>query len=546
MNPLLEQRLKRLMLLRVVMVTTLLLIAVYVEAVSETLLPANPLYFVIGATYALTILHALALRSWPARSAHAYAQVISDLLTVTALVYIAGGVRTGFNLLYPISVLSGSVLLFRRGGLLLSATATLLYAALLLLVRTGMLPPQGLSDIPFLAPKALVYSVFVTGVACATVALTGSYLAESLRHTGQRLEEAVEQVADLQELNQVIVDSIHSGLLMADSAGRILHVNAVGEEILGQRGSAIRGRTVRDVCGTWFLDAPAMRARIADRKLARLEFPYERGDGHGLELGVAVSALATSEPRTAGFLLVFQDLTEIKRLEHEVRINEKLAAVGEMAAQLAHEIRNPLGSISGSAQVLMTEPGFSPEQQDLLQIITRESRRLSDALNQFLVQGRVPPRSPGPVDLRPVVAEAVTLLRNSPEVGPRHAVELEADEEPLVCLADRDQIAQVFWNLARNGLEAMPEGGVLHVRLVRQQDEVLLSVKDQGRGMGREEQRRIFEPFHSRSAIGSGLGLAIVYRIVREHRGDITVRSGPAEGTEVQVRLPLLPVPARA
>src|SRR5262245_27015235 len=360
MAPLLEQRLKRLMLLRVIMVTTLLLVAVYVEAVSETLLPANPLYLVIGATYALTILHGLALRSRTAQAAHAYAQVIGDLLMISALVYVAG-VRTGFILLYPISVLSGAVLLFRRGGLILSATATLLYAALLLIVRMGMLPPQGLSDIPFLAPKALVYSVFVTGVACATVALTGSYLAESLRHAGRSVEEAAEQVADLPELNQVIVDSIHSGLLMADASGRILHVNSVGEEILGKRGGDIRGRTVRDVCDSWLLDAPAMRARIADRKLARLEFPYQTGDGRKLELGVSVSALATAEPGRGGFLLVFQDLTEIKRLEYEVRVKEKLAAVGEMAAQLAHEIRNPLGSISGSAQVLMTEPGFSRE-----------------------------------------------------------------------------------------------------------------------------------------------------------------------------------------
>jgi two-component system sensor histidine kinase PilS (NtrC family) len=546
MNSLLEQRLKRLMLLRVVMVTTLLLIAVYVEAVSETILPANPLYFVIGATYALTIIHALALRSWGGRPAHAYAQVVADLLMITALVYIAGGVRTGFNLLYPISVLSGSVLLFRRGGLLLSATATLLYAALLLLVRTGVLPPQGLSEIPFLTPKALVYSVFVTGVVCATVALTGSYLAESLRHAGERLEEAAEQVADLQELNQVIVNSIHSGLLMADAAGLVLYVNAVGESILGRRSPDIRGRSLQDVFRSWHFDPAAVRARFAHRRLARLELSYEPPERPPLDLGVSISPLATSDPGKAGFLLVFQDLTEVKRLEHEVRINEKLAAVGEMAAQLAHEIRNPLGSISGSAQMLLGEPGFSEEQQRLLSIITKESRRLSEALNQFLFQVRPAAGRMGPVDIRPVISEAVTLLRNGPEVGPRHTVDFEVDEGPLVCLAERDQIAQVFWNLARNGLEAMPEGGRLQIRLARRGDEAILSVRDQGRGMGRDEQRRIFEPFHSRSPIGTGLGLAIVYRIVREHRGDITVSSVPLEGTDVEVRLPLVLLPVGA
>lgn len=542
----LEQRLKRLMVLRVVMVTTLLLVAVYVEAVSESLLPVNPLYFVIGATYALTILYALALRLLPVGPAQAYGQVVGDLLLVTALVYIAGGTRSGFIVLYPISVLSGSVLVFRRGGLSLAGLATLFYAGILLAVRSGAIPPQGLADIHDVSTKGLLYSILLTGVACGTVALIGAYLAESLRHVGEQLEEATGQVADLKELNDVIVNSIHSGLLMADAAGRILHVNAVGEQILGRRAAELRGRSLREACGSWLLDAPALRARIADRRLARLEFSYERGDGSHVELGVSCNALATPEPGTAGFLLVFQDLTEIKRLEQEVRINEKLAAVGEMAAHLAHEIRNPLGSISGSAQVLMSEEGLSAEQQHLLSIITKESRRLSEALNQFLFQSRPASRTPGPVDVRAVVDEAVTLLRNGPEVGPLHRVEFQADEGPLVCLADRDQIAQVFWNLARNGLEAMPEGGVLRIRLLRQGDELLLSVRDQGRGMGRDEQRRIFQPFHSRSPIGTGLGLAIVYRIVREHRGDIAVRSAPAEGTAVEVRLPLLPVPVGA
>jgi two-component system, NtrC family, sensor histidine kinase PilS len=220
--------------------------------------------------------------------------------------------------------------------------------------------------------------------------------------------------------------------------------------------------------------------------------------------------------------------------------------VGEMAAQLAHEIRNPLGSISGSAQVLMKEPNMSAEQENLLAIITRESKRLSDTLNQFLFQARTPRLPAEPVDLQPVIQEAVTLLRNGPEVGPGHELRFRAEAGPMVCLADRDQIAQVFWNLARNGLEAMPEGGVLHISLGRTGQDLVLSVRDEGRGIGREEQKRIFEPFHSGGKWGTGLGLAIVYRIVREHRGDIAVRSVPARGTEFEVRLPLVSVPVHA
>jgi two-component system sensor histidine kinase PilS (NtrC family) len=194
----------------------------------------------------------------------------------------------------------------------------------------------------------------------------------------------------------------------------------------------------------------------------------------------------------------------------------------------------------------MGEPNISPEQEHLLGIVTRESRRLSDTLNRFLLHARPSPQPLGPADIRPLVAEAVTLLRNGPEVGVRHVVEFECDAGPHVCLADRDQITQVFWNLARNGLEAMPDGGRLQVRLRCEGEELVLTVRDQGRGIGRDDQGRMFEPFQSGSAMGTGLGLAIVYRIVKEHRGDIRVRTMPGRGTQVDVRLPLIPVPVVA
>jgi two-component system sensor histidine kinase PilS (NtrC family) len=543
----LDVRLKRLMLFRLVMVTTLLLIAAYVEAISETLAPVNPLYFLIGATYVLTVFHAVALRFGRTFVPHVYAQVAGDLLVITGLVYISGGIRTGFMLLYPLSVLSGSVLLPKRRGLILAAIATVLYGGILWAVRSELVrPTQGLLEVLYLPPRTLVYSVFVTAVACGSVALIASYLVENLRTVGERLEVVSGQVADLQGLNDVIVSSIQSGLLTEDAGGHILWVNAVGEGILGRSTAEVRGRATSDVFGSSLLELSAVRARAGSRSLARLEVPYRRLDGAVVDLGLSVAPLAGGKEGAGGHLLVFQDLTDVKNLEEEVRTKEKLAAVGEMAAQLAHEIRNPLGSISGSAQVLMGEPNISPEQERLLGIITRESKRLSDTLNRFLFQARSPGRPHGPVDLVPLLNEAVTLLRNGPEVGAHHRVEFEAQGGPLVCLADAHELAQVFWNLARNGLEAMPRGGCLHVSLRRASDELVLTVRDEGRGMGRDERRSMFEPFRSGTPMGTGLGLAIVYRIVKEHGGDITVQSAPDRGTQVDVRLPLVaaPVPA--
>ncbi len=534
----LEARLKRLMLFRVVMVTTLLFIATYVEAVSETLLAVNPLYFVIVATYALTVVHALALRYLP-RWPQVYLQLAGDLLTITALVYVYGGWRTGFLLLYPLSVLSSTLLLRRRAALSFAGIVAVVYGLLLVAVRDRLIAPEGLADVALLPARPVVYSIFVLGVACLTVALLGSTLSEGLQHAGARLQEAAVEVADLRELNQVIVESMQSGLLTTDGEGRVLHANAFGEGILGRSAASLRGRALRDVFATPLLGSAELRTRSGTRALARLEMSYDHPDGRRLELGVAVTRLAG---RTGGYLMVFQDLTDVRRLENEVRTKEKLAAVGEMAAQLAHEIRNPLGSIRGSAQVLMAEPALGEEQNRLLAIISKESKRLSDTLNRFLYQARTPTRPRDPVDLRPLVESAVTLLRNGSEVRSDHVVSFEADEGPHVCLADPDQILQVFWNLARNGLEAMPGGGRLQVSLRRLDQDVVLSVRDEGRGIGGDQQRRAFEPFRSQSPMGTGLGLAIVFRIVREHGGDISVRTAQNEGTEVSVRLPVVSV----
>lgn len=545
MNADLEARLKRLMLFRVVMVTTLLFIATYVEAVSETLLTVNPLYFVIGATYALTVAHVAALRLVPSRRALAHAQVLGDLLMVTALVYLTGGVRTGFLLLYPLSVLSATMLVPRRGALLLAGVATALYGGLLVAVREGLLP-HGMGDLHLLPPRPLLYSVFVLGVACATVAVLGSYLAESLQHAGVKLREATLEVADLRELNQVIVDSIQGGLMTTDPDGRILYVNRFGGAILGRAPESLRGAQVGEALGSPLLRPAELQARAANRALARLEISYRHPSGRFLEIGVSVTPLATQEAAARGCLVVFQDLTDIRRLEEEVRTKEKLAAVGQMAAQLAHEIRNPLGSIRGSAQVLSSEPALGEEQGRLLEIISRESKRLSDTLNRFLYQARAPVRPRHPVDLLPVVESAVTLLRNGSEVGPDHVVSFEADEGPHVCLADPDQITQVFWNLARNGLEAMPAGGRLDIALRRIELDLVLTVRDEGRGIGRDEQRRLFEPLAAAGRPGAGLGLAIVFQIVREHGGDITVLSAAGQGSQFDVRLPLVSVPVPA
>ncbi len=237
-------------------------------------------------------------------------------------------------------------------------------------------------------------------------------------------------------------------------------------------------------------------------------------------------------------MLTFQDLTEVMELEREVRRQERLAALGTMAAGLAHEIRNPLASMRGSVQVLASELSFSQDQSQLMQIVLRESDRLNRIVSDFLTYARPSKIEPTVIELASLLAETIALLRNSPELRPDHLIREEYPSEPLLYQGDPNQMRQIFWNLARNAIQAMPRGGELSVTLdAKPGRDVTIAFSDTGGGMSREQKDRLFEPFNS-STGGTGLGMAIVYQLVRDHNGKILVDSEPGKGTRIAIRVP--------
>jgi len=277
---------------------------------------------------------------------------------------------------------------------------------------------------------------------------------------------------------------------------------------------------------------------------------YRTGDGRRIDLGFTATHLQTPGGN-AGLLFAFQDVTDIKRLERDARLRQRLAAVGEMAAGIAHEIRNPLASMSGSIQILRQELPLTAEQEQLMDIVLRESDRLNNTIRSFLAYARPQRFSIDHIDVRRTLQDTALLLRNSAEVRPDHQIDVEAPGGPVWYDADENQIRQIVWNLATNGLRAMSDGGrlVLAVEsrpLSTVAGEVVLTVRDSGRGIPAEELDGIFQPFRSTFSKGTGLGLAIVHRIVSDYGGEIHVSSTPGRGTTVSVRLPVHAVVATA
>jgi two-component system sensor histidine kinase PilS (NtrC family) len=426
---------------------------------------------------------------------------------------------------------------------MIAALSTIFYVGLVMaqyLTVSGFLDyPSLLNSSVVLPPRSVAqYTIALNLFGFFAAALLSGSLANSLRSAGVQLDQQSTEIADLQALNQHVIDSLPSGLATTDSQQRILTFNHAAQTITGVPFQAAVGRRVSDV-----LQLPSQLLSPSTGTIAtvpsRIDVRYRPADGRGaLEIGLSATHLETPGGR-AGLLVTFQDVTTIKKLQRDAAIQSRLAAVGEMAAGIAHEIRNPLASMSGSIQILRQELPLSSEQEQLMDIVLRESERLNTTIRSFLAYARPQHFEIARFDVRRALNDAALLLRNGAEVCEEHQIEVDVPAQELWYEADEGQIKQIVWNLATNGLRAMPQGGRLRLAgaLDAESDGVVLTVQDEGIGIAAEELDNLFQPFHGRFAKGSGLGLAIVHRIVSDYNGQIQVKS-TSEGTTVSVRLP--------
>ena len=529
--------LRGLLVTRVVVVSTLLISALLIQLTFSIWLPLNPIYYLAAAAYSTSIL-ALATLRIVEPGVNAVIQLLGDLAVVTGLVWVSGGPDSGFTFLYLAVVVSGTLLFGRGGGLVTAGLASVFYAVLLQLVHAGSFTPPRTEELP---PRVwtrgqLAGNVVTNVAAFAATALLVAAAAEKLRDARLLAESRKEEVARLQALHSSVLSSMSSGVVTADLSGRITFANPPAGELLQRRPQDLVGTPLVD---TGLISGELLLApRAPGSELLRFE-GNRTPLGPGVYFGVTVTPLRDGDGRTTGRILIFQNLTELKKLEGEIRLKEKLAAVGELAAAIAHEIRNPLASISGSVQVLSaTAPPGSSERR-LMEIVVQESHRLSEILEDFLKYVRPREQAIETVDAAAALRDVVTLLTHSDELAPGHAVDLRLEPESVPLRADPGQLRQVFWNLLRNAVAAMPGSGRLSLDARVADGAWSVTVADEGRGMSSEEQDRLFTPFAHAVPGGTGLGLAIVYRIVEEHGGKISVKSAPGSGTAITLTLPL-------
>ena len=549
-------RIQWLMLFRAVLVT-LLLGATVIFQLRESpffrYVSPYPFYLLISFTYALTLLYALLLRRIQKLKIFAYGQILGDVFFITLLIYVTGGIASIFFWLYFFSIFSAGTILYRRGGLWIASASSILYGTLLDLEYYGILLPPGSRELYSLDYQStyVLYLITVNMIAFYLVAILSSYLAEQVRRKEEELKKRIIDYRQLERLYKHIVQNVVSGLITMDGEGRITSFNRMAEEITGYKFEEVYQEEVDSLfpgLSAWSRSVGGNPGEGGNRlRFLRWETRFIRKDGAHLILGFSISPLKDSVDREMGNILIFQDLTRLREMEEHVKRSDRLAAIGKMAAGIAHEIRNPLASISGSIEILKEELGSSTQNQALMGIVLREVHRLNSLIADFLLFAR--PLSPGRerIHLNRLLEEIFQMISHSPDFNVLIRLNTEFEDE-LYIQGDPNQVRQVFWNLLINAAQAMPDGGRLRVRLRKGSSRAPLpggrcygevSVIDSGVGIGEEEIGKIFDPFFTTKEKGTGLGLSIVHSIVESYGGKITVQSRKGRGSVFSVFIPL-------
>jgi two-component system sensor histidine kinase PilS (NtrC family) len=540
-------RIRQLMLSRVAIVTLLLGIATFVEFKGEEFLPAISLYsfyVIVIAAYILSAIYYIFLYFTQNLKINLYIQATCDVLLITGLVYATGGIQSIYAVFYTIVIIYSVIFLGRRGGLIIASASGILYGGLLDLEYYKVLIPHSatLQNLSFSA--GYVFSrIIIYILSFYLVAILASFVVEKERKTRTLLEEKVTAFDQLDQLHRSIIESIDTGIVTINLLGQIKSFNRAATEITGYFLTDLDGRNIVDIFPDYVhLHDKLYQAYDPGSREKRVEMTLTNKSKKSIILGCSISVLKGSQGQKIGNILVFQDLTEIKKMERHLEMNRRLAFIGEMAAGLAHEMRNPLASISGSIQMLHKGLHLSLSDERLMQIILRGKDQLESFMKDFLLLSRPTPGMHEAFQVEEIINDVLDAVRYVPDW--RDQIEIvKSPTNRLEIFASKAEIRQLVWNLVMNAIQAMPDGGSVTITarqalLTKSIPALEFEITDNGPGIAETDLGKIFEPFFTTKEKGTGLGLAIVNRIVDGYKGTIVVDSVPGRGTTFIIRLP--------
>ncbi|UCD18546.1 MAG: PAS domain S-box protein [Candidatus Zixiibacteriota bacterium] len=470
-----------------------------------------------------------------------YLQSLVEIFIIVCIVYMTGNVNSSYSGLFILTIISAALVSRLAGTLGIASVVSLSYAFVIWfglgLGRSEGSATRALETI-FSSQDAAFYSIFLHILTFFLVAFVSGYLVEHLRRKDRLLADTSQALRQAKLETDDILRHLSSGLLTIDSGGRVIFFNRAAEEILDISESDMKGRDFRDALA-------GRMSRLADnlndvlqsqRHSRRGEVEIRKRDGTVVAIGVSTSLLADDQEGIRGVIVIFQDLTETKRLEEKIRIADRMAAVGELSAAISHEIRNPLAAISGSVEVLKAELNLVGENKRLLELIIKESCRLNQILADFLMYARSRRSNFNRIELCRLVSDVIEVIRKLPSYRPSISLRLLAVESFVYVYGDEDQIKQILINLIVNACEAIniPQGEIIvtiETGAAGEEEVVFLKVTDNGPGIEEEIHDRVFDPFFSTKRDGTGLGLAIVQRLSEGMGIDLFLHTGEEGGT---------------
>jgi two-component system, NtrC family, sensor histidine kinase PilS len=529
-------------LLRVAVVSVFLASSVFFDLHTQdsTVEARSVLVRLVLATYVFSLVSYAVLRFTSRQiKTLSYSQIVWDLLLVTTLILVTGGVNSPYAFLYFLSIVSASVLLARSEAYYTASLCVILYGAILDFQYYGRLSALGLGPLQteLYGAGYIFYLIFLYSVSFYLTAFLAGSLSERARRSESALQEKAIDYEELERLNSSIVSTIDSGLITVTTEGRIRVFNRYAETLTGLSQREAYDRELSEVL-------PGLAGfRSALTGVVQGEFEHQGAGGEQLLLSFKSVPLCGKSGEPAGAILDLHDLTQMKRMAGELKRADRLAAVGELSARMAHEIRNPLAAISGSVQLVALRQWADEKDKRLFSIIIRETDRLDGLLRDFLFYAKPTPPTKVPIPLRQLISELSPLLTRDPRL---EGVTVEnCVPGDITVVFDRDQCKQIFWNLLVNGAEAIENEGRIAIKADLpskgaggEPDQVRIRVTDNGQGMSPAEVKRVFEPFFTTKKGGTGLGLATVYRIVETHGGRVTVASKQGSGTTITLFLP--------
>ena len=515
-----KKRFKFLNIIRISILLSLLFATILILFLIDSKLKILPISLLIFTATIISFLNYFFLYFYSLKTT-VYIQLTTDIIFITVMVYLSGGINSPFYFLYLLPILISANFLKKRETILTASISFVLFGVISELMYMELIPSNIINYQSTISISSFIYNLMMSFIAFLSISIAGSFYFTNIKEKGEELHTVKTNLENLALLNHTVIEKMEHGFITAYQNGKIISSNKKAEKLINLS-------NINNIIRILNLETRNDKIQTLTDKNTQI-FIKRMINNRVLNISISLVSDITSYKKILVFLI--SDLTDIMEIERKLKEKEHLALIGEMAAGIAHEIRNPLASISGSVQFLSKEIDLQDEHLNLMNIIVKESKRLSDSIEEFLAFTKSTPINKTVFNLSKLLNDNIELLK----ISSKNIKFIKKYNEDIMINADEKKIKQVIWNLLSNSIKAIEKEGIIELTIIEGATNISFYIKDNGIGINKGELEKIFTPFYSKFTSGIGLGMSIIKRIIDEHNAGIKVTSDKNHGTEIKI-----------